>query len=215
MDVAGWLRNLGLECYEAAFRENDVSADLLHQLTAEDLKELGVAAVGHRRRLLAAARHASHFAGLQGDTDDHVASTSAGERRQLTVMFCDLVGSTALSEKLDPEELRGPLHAYRVLCGDVIARYDGFVARYVGDGILSVFRLAHRARRRRRARRAGGLEIVQTVQRASSTEDLSVHIGIATGSVVVGEPAGGAGPVRAGGGQYAQSRRASAGTGHR
>ena len=105
-------------------------------------------------------------------------------------MFCDLVGSTALSEKLDPEELRSLLHAYRTLCGDVIARYDGFVARYVGDGILTYFGwpTAHEEDAERAVRAA--LEIVHTVKRASSTEDLSVRIGIATGPVVVGEPAG-------------------------
>ena len=115
---------------------------------------------------------------------------TAGERRQLTVMFCDLVGSTALSEKLDPEELRSLLNAYRTLCGEVIARYEGFVARYVGDGILTYFGwpTAHEEDAERALRAA--LEIVHTVKRASSTEDLSVRIGIATGPVVVGEQAG-------------------------
>ena len=105
-------------------------------------------------------------------------------------MFCDLVGSTALSEKLDPEELRSLLHAYRTLCGDMIARYDGYVARYVGDGILTYFGwpVAHEEDAERAVR--AGLEIVQTVRRASSTETLSVRIGIATGPVVVGEAAG-------------------------
>jgi AAA ATPase domain/Adenylate and Guanylate cyclase catalytic domain len=99
------------------------------------------------------------------------------------------VGSTALSEKLDPEELRSLLHAYRTLCGDVIARYDGFVARYVGDGILTYFGwpMAHEEDAERAVRAA--LEIVHTVKRASSTEDLAVRIGIATGPVVVGEQA--------------------------
>ena len=143
MDVASWLRDLDLERYEATFRENDVRPEVLGHLTADDLKELGVAAVGHRRQLLVA------IAKLRDDndapppavstTDDDRTSTYAGERRQLTVMFCDLVGSTALSERLDPEELRGLLHAYRTLCGEVITRYDGFVARYVGDGILTYF----------------------------------------------------------------------------
>ena len=102
-------------------------------------------------------------------------------------MFCDLVGSTALGEKLDPEELRGLLHAYRTVRGELIARYDGFVARYVGDGILTYFGwpTAHEEDAERAVRAA--LEIVQTVKRASSTEDLSVRIGIATGPVVVGE----------------------------
>ena len=105
-------------------------------------------------------------------------------------MFCDLVGSTALSEKLDPEELRGLLHAYRTVCGEVIARYDGFVARYVGDGILTYFGwpTAHEEDAERAVHAA--LDIVESVKLASTTEKLSVRIGIATGPVVVGEQAG-------------------------
>jgi class 3 adenylate cyclase/tetratricopeptide (TPR) repeat protein len=201
VDVASWLRDLGLERYEATFRENDVDAELLPNLTADDLKDLGITSVGHRRRLLEAI-DAMRLEGTQTDaaqllsipsTDPvgRVASSeTAGERRHLTVMFCDLVGSTALSEKLDPEELRSLLHAYRTVCGDVIARYDGFVARYVGDGILTYFGwpTAHEDDAERAARAA--LEIVHSVKRASSAEDLSVRIGIATGPVVVGETAG-------------------------
>ena len=129
-------------------------------------------------------------------------------------MFCNLVGSTGLSEKLDPEELGRLLHAYRTLCGEVIARYDGFVARYVGDGILTYFGwpTAHEEDAERAVRAA--LEIVRTVKRASSTEALSVRIGIATGPVVVGER-----PVRGISQSWPwaapQSRRASARTGRR
>jgi class 3 adenylate cyclase len=191
MDVASWLRSLGLERYETAFRENDVGDDVLCDLTAEDLEGLGVAAIGHRRRLLVAiAKLRDGAPQAIRPTDDHLPSLSAGERRQLTVMFCDLVDSTALSEKLDPEELRSLLHAYRILCGDVIARYDGFVARYVGDGILTYFGwpTAHEDDAERAVRAA--LEIGPTVKRASATETLSVRIGIATGPVVVGEAAG-------------------------
>ena len=180
MDVADWLRSLGLERYEAAFRENDVDAQMLPSLTADDLKEIGITSLGHRRRLLeaiAALRIESVPAGdpVQFSSAPPTGPTrslaeTTGERRQLTVMFCDLVGSTALSEKLDPEELRSLLHAYRTLCGDVIARYDGFVARYVGDGILTYFGwpTAHEEDAERAVRAA--LEIVQTVKRASSTE---------------------------------------------
>ena len=108
----------------------------------------------------------------------------------LPILFCDLVGSTALSEKLDPEELRSLLHDYRTRCGEVIARYEGFVARYVGDGILTYFGWpkAHEEDAERALRAA--LEIVQTVKHASTSEALSVRIGIATGPVVVGEQAG-------------------------
>jgi class 3 adenylate cyclase len=201
MDVADWLRALGLERYEATFRENDVRAEVLCHLTAEDLKELGVATVGHRRELLVAIAKLNEqqtpetvSPGVEPATSlgpfREDAVSPGGERRQLTVMFCDLVGSTALSEKLDPEELRSLLHSYRTLCGDVIARYDGFVARYVGDGILTYFGwpTAHEEDAERAVRAA--LEIVHTVRRASSTEALSVRVGIATGPVVVGETAG-------------------------
>jgi class 3 adenylate cyclase len=166
------LQALGLGQYEAAFRENDVDAELLPGLMADDLKDLGITSIGHRRRLLDA------IAKLHQDSDrsskaitlseDQTASVSAeaysGERRQLTVMFCDLVGSTTLSEKLDPEDYRTVLHAYRTACGDVIARYDGFVARYVGDGILTYFRwpMAHEEDAERAVR--AGLEIVQAVR---------------------------------------------------
>jgi class 3 adenylate cyclase len=202
MDVANWLRTLGLERYEATFRENDVDADLLPNLTADDLKEIGISSLGHRRRLLEAIA-ALRLEGTPASDPTQLSATpasppgrlveTAGERRQLTVMFCDLVGSTALSEKLDPEELRSLLNAYRTLCGEVIARYEGFVARYVGDGILTYFGwpTAHEEDAERALRAA--LEIVHTVKRASSTEDLSVRVGVATGPVVVGEQAGAGG----------------------
>jgi class 3 adenylate cyclase len=201
VDVGEWLKSLGLEQYEAAFRENGVDAEVLPTLTGEELKDIGVSLIRHRRRLLEAIAKLQNNDGTPSQTvrpsGDHPASipatdaaSHAGERRQLTVMFCDLVGSTALSEKLDPEELRDLLHAYRTLCGDVIARYDGFVARYVGDGILTYFGwpAAHEDDAERGVRAA--LEIVETVRRASTTEVLSVRIGIATGPVVVSEPAG-------------------------
>ena len=218
-----WLAEIGLGSHDVVFASNKIDFDVIRLLSDADLRELGLA-LGDRKRLLQAV------AKLDGRRAEdtltavvapatalgqlHVDAVSqGGERRQITVMFCDLVGSTALSEKLDPEELRGLLHAYRILCGDVIARYDGFVARYVGDGILTYFGwpTAHEEDAERAVRAA--LEIVRTVKRASSTEALSVHIGIATGPVVVGEPAGVGGPVKVGGGQHAQSCRASAGIG--
>jgi class 3 adenylate cyclase len=192
MDIGGWLRGLGLGQYEATFRESEIDAEVLLELTESDLRQLGVP-LGHRKRLLkviaalgAVEKAPTTVAGpLREDAVSH-----GGERRQLTVMFCDLVGSTALSEKLDPEEPRSLLHAYRNHCGDVISRYDGFVARYVGDGILTYFGwpTAHEEDAERAVRTA--LDIVHTVKRASSTEDLSVRVGIATGPVVVGETAG-------------------------
>ena len=188
-----WLTEIGLQSYDAVFASNKIDFDVIQSLSDTDLRELGLA-LGDRKRLLQAVARLDQ----QPDTvippiaPETVSEPAlpGGERRQLTVMFCDLVGSTALSEKLDPEELRGLLHAYRSLCGDVIARYDGFVARYVGDGILTYFGwpTAHEEDAERAVRAA--LEIAHTVKRASATEDLSVRIGIATGPVVVGEPAG-------------------------
>ncbi len=192
MDIADWLRSLGLEQYEPAFRENAIDDAVLARLTRDDLKDIGVAQVGHRRKLLdaIAALGEPAPAASPPPTVSPPEAAASGERRQLTVMFCDLVGSTALSEKLDPEELRSLLHAYRTLCGDVIARYDGFVARYVGDGILTYFGwpTAHEEDAERAVQAA--LEIVHTVKRASPAENLSVRISIATGPVVVGEQAG-------------------------
>jgi class 3 adenylate cyclase len=195
-----WLAEVGLGRYDDVFVSNGIDFDVIRSLSEADLRELGLT-LGDRKRLVQAIARLDEQ--RIADTVTPVvplgtasgplledAVSPGGERRQLTVMFCDLVGSTALSEKLDPEELRSLLHAYRTLCGDVIARYDGFLARHVGDGILTYFGwpIAHEDDAERAVRAA--LEIVHTVKRASSTEDLSVRIGIATGPVVVGETAG-------------------------
>ena len=203
--IRTWLETLGLTQYAEAFEANDVDVETLPSLNEGDLEKLGVS-LGHRKKMLRG------LAQIGTDIDDVVGSTvggvspanqapeksspavdalaTSGERRQLTVMFCDLVGSTALSEKLDPEELRSLLHEYRTVCGEVIARYEGFVARYVGDGILTYFGWpkAHEEDAERALRAA--LEIVQAIKGVASTEPLSVRIGIATGPVVVGEQAG-------------------------
>jgi class 3 adenylate cyclase len=193
-DVRTWLAEIGLGQYADAFEANDVEMDLLNGVDEQMLKDIGVTSAGLWLRIRNAIAKLARASDIQANSNSAVATpdvaAASGERRQLTVMFCDLVGSTALSEKLDPEELRGLLHAYRTLCGDVIVRYDGFVARYVGDEILTYFGWpnAHEEDAERAMRAA--LEIVHTVRRASSTEALSVRIGIATGPVVVGEMAG-------------------------
>ena len=195
---AQWLQEIGLESYTAAFAENEVEFSVVGTLTEEDLRELGLSLGARKKFLLAAAALADSAKGERGITPPSepksvplaTPDSSTGERRQLTVMFCDLVGSTALSERLDPEELRALLHEYRMRCGEVIARYEGFVARYVGDGILTYFGWpkAHEEDAERSLRAA--LEIIQAVKGTSSAEPLSVRIGIATGPVVVGEQAG-------------------------
>src|SRR5262245_30835667 len=139
MDVGGWLRSLGLGQYEALFRASEIDADILPALTEVDLEKLGVP-LGHRKRLLRA------ISGLTAAETSAAPAASTGpkphdaaERRQLTVMFCDLVGSTALSVRFDPEELREEIRAYQNTVSGVVARYDGFVAKFVGDGVLAYF----------------------------------------------------------------------------
>ena len=184
MDVAQWLRSLGLAQYEQAFRDNAVDADTLPRLTSDDLKELGVHAVGHRRKLLDA------IARLDG-SPAHPANTGAeAERRQLTVMFCDLVGSTALANALDPEEYRPILSAYHEACARTVTEFGGFVAKYMGDGVLAYFGYpqAHEDDAVRAVR--AGLALTEEVARVpvpSGVEPLRARVGIATGLVVVGD----------------------------
>ena len=130
MDLGGWLRQLGLEHYEAAFRENKIDDTVLPSLTAEDLKDLGVGFVGHRRKLLDAIAALRAEAGALLETDK--AAKDTAERRQVTVMFSDLVGSTALSARLDPEDLRQVISAYQKCVAATVQRLGGFVAKYMG-----------------------------------------------------------------------------------
>jgi class 3 adenylate cyclase/predicted ATPase len=192
MDVGGWLRSLGLGQYEELFRASEIDADILPELTDVDLKELGVP-LGHRKRLLRA------ISGMAAPETVAAPSASSGskpqdaaERRQLTVMFCDLVGSTALSARFDPEELREEIRAYQNAVSGVVARYDGFVAKYMGDGVLAYFGYprAHEDDAERAVR--AGLEIEAAVAslKTRGTEPLAVRIGIATGLVVVGDLVG-------------------------
>src|SRR5262249_49761235 len=139
MDVGGWLRSLGLGQYEALFRANDIDADILPELTEIDLEKLGVS-LGHRKRLLRAISGLNAAEPLPTPSAPTGAKPrDAAERRQLTVMFCDLVGSTALSVRFDPEELREEIRAYQNTVSGVVARYDGFIAKFMGDGVLAYF----------------------------------------------------------------------------
>src|SRR5215470_4480800 len=141
MDVAAWLRGLGLQQYAPAFRDNDVDSEVLPQLTADDLISIGVTSVGHRRKLLAAIASlgAAGPAAAATVAPRETPALADAERRQLTVMFCDLVGSTALSVRFDPEELREEIRTYQNAVSAVVTRYDGFVAKYMGDGVLVYF----------------------------------------------------------------------------
>ena len=138
MDIAEWLRRLGLEQYVPAFRANDIDEEVLRGVTADDLRELGVTSIGHRRRLLDAIAALGTAEALPTPNPVPIAASEA-ERRQLTVMFCDLVGSTPLSTRFDPEDLREIVGAYHRSVADTVARFGGFVAKYMGDGVLVYF----------------------------------------------------------------------------
>ena len=195
MDVVVWLRSLGLGKYEAAFRENDIDETVLPGLTHETLKELGVASIGHRVKLLdAIAALRSDASGKASTLDAATASTSPNahpadraERRQVTVMFSDLVGSTALSARMDPEDLREVISAYQKCVAETVGRFGGFVAKYMGDGVLVYFGYpqAHEDDAERAVR--AGLELVAAVTGLKTHAALQTRVGIATGLVVVGD----------------------------
>jgi class 3 adenylate cyclase len=186
MDVAEWLRGLGLDQYLPAFRANDIDGEVLRRLTAEDLRELGIASIGHRRRLLDAIA-ALGPADARAEPTLVPAATAEAERRQLTMMFCDLVGSTPLSTRFDPEDLREIVGAYHRCVADTVGRFGGFVAKYMGDGVLIYFGYpeAHEDDAERAAR--AGLAVIDAVGRLATQEPLNVRLGIATGLVVVGD----------------------------
>ena len=190
MDVGDWLRGLGLEQYEALFRESDIDPEVLPELTDQHLKDLGVS-FGHRLKMLRAIREMARDAPVKAQPSPPAGPKpqDAAERRQLTVMFCDLVGSTAMSARLDPEEMRGIIGAYHRCCSELIVRNGGFVAKYMGDGVLAYFGYPqaheHDAERAVQA----GLAIVEAAPKlvTAAGSPLHVRVGIATGLVVVGD----------------------------
>ena len=203
-----WLQSVRLAEYAALFDEHEITLDVLPHLTEADIAQLGLP-IGPRRKLvvaieaLAAAARAPSSEGRASTSPSPAAGTGvvqrsgtwpvpevgsrSAERRQLTVMFCDLVGSTALAERLDPEELHDLMQAYRAACGAVVERYEGHVAQYLGDGLLIYFGwpTAHEDDAERGVRAA--LEMLDAVKAIPSTTHLQIRIGVATGPVVVGE----------------------------
>jgi class 3 adenylate cyclase len=202
MDIGGWLRSLGLERYEAAFRDNEIDDSVLPNLTAEDLKDLGVGIVGHRRKLLDA------IAALRANSDPAASSSSsppstpptaaakptheaAGERRYLTVMFCDLVGSTSISAQLDAEEWRDLVGSYLDAASAAVAEMGGCVAKKLGDGLLALFGypIAHENDVERAVRAAlsiqRGLNELNRKNAATGKPELTARIGLETGPAVV------------------------------
>jgi class 3 adenylate cyclase/predicted ATPase len=189
MDVGNWLRGIGLGQYETAFRNNEIDSEVLRELTAEDLIALGVNLVGHRRKLLAA------IAGLAGTSPNVAAATAQwtksadAQRRQLTVMFVDLVGSTTLSGRLDPEDMSLVITGYQNTVAGVVTRFQGHVAKYMGDGILCYFGwpIAHEDDAERAVRSGLAIMTTMTSLRTPGGEPLWARIGVATGLVVVGD----------------------------
>ena len=191
--IAGWLEKLGMSEYAQRFAENDIDFTILSDLTDQDLEKIGVASLGHRRKLL---RVIADFKDVEkgGPVAPLAAAPPAtprpvdtAERRQVTVMFSDLVGSTALSARMDPEDLREVISAYQKCVAETVQRFGGFVAKYMGDGVLVYFGYpqAHEDDAERAVR--AGLELIAEVNALKTGASLQTRVGIATGLVVVGD----------------------------
>ena len=186
--IVQWLENIGLSEYAQCFADNGIDVSVLQHLTDQDLKDMGVL-LGHRRKMLAAI---GEFAGASASTHEGAARLElrpqgAAERRQVTVMFSDMVGSTALSARMDPEDLREIISAYQKCVAQIVRRFDGFVAKYMGDGVLVYFGYpgAHEDDAERAVRAA--LELIMAVAALKTLAPLQTRVGIATGLVVVGD----------------------------
>jgi class 3 adenylate cyclase len=195
--VREWLEQLGLPQYAEGFESNDIDFDLLRRLTEQTLKDVGVASAGHRLRILGAIEQLKNPA-VEDSSSQSVPAEATfragsrvndqGERRQLTVLFCDLVGSTELSHRLDPEEYRAIVRSYQDTCSAVIGKYEGHIAQYLGDGLLVYFGYpqAHEDDAARAARAALAM-IAHVSKLTPASGQLSIRVGIHTGLVVVGE----------------------------
>jgi class 3 adenylate cyclase len=203
IDLQQWLDNIGLGQYADLFAKNDIDHEVLQELDEQDLPSLGVS-FGHRKKLLkATAEYRCATPGASQRLDEVRRIVDAAgvkpERRHLTVLFCDIVGSTALSARLDPEDLRDILHGFQSCCGDAIRRYEGHIARFMGDGVLAYFGFptAHEDDAERAVNAA--LRMVECVSVSASAmpaaHRIEIRIGIATGLVVVGDLIG-EGPTR-------------------
>ena len=188
--IADWLEKLGMSEYAERFVESDIDTSVLRDLTDQDLKELGVS-LGHRRKMLRA------IAELPGaaPTSPQPAFTEpkpqdSAERRQVTVMFSDLVGSTALSARMDPEDLREVISAYQKCVAETVGRLGGFIAKFMGDGVLVYFGYPHAHEDDAERAVRAGLKLVAAVSDLKTHAALQTRVGIATGLVVVGDLTG-------------------------
>src|SRR5882757_4091841 len=190
--IADWLKKLGLSEYAQRFAENRVDFSVLHELTDQDLKDLGIV-LGDRRKLLRAIADLNDIEQNQAKPTEAATTPVApqpqysAERRQVSVMFADLVGSTALSARMDPEDLREIISAYQRCVTETVRRLGGFVAKYMGDGVLVYFGYprAHEDDAERAVR--AGLELIAAVSALKAPVSLQTRVGIATGLVVVGD----------------------------
>jgi class 3 adenylate cyclase/ABC-type transport system involved in cytochrome c biogenesis ATPase subunit len=189
-DIKPWLVLLGLEKYQDVFATNDIDLTVAPELTEQDLEQLGLS-LGHRRKFIAAAAKLRSATASPSEPPAPVQAAQQIERRQVTVVFTDLVGSTALAGQLDPEDLNKLLRSYRDACTAVIAKFDGYIAQYLGDGVLAYF--GYPQAQEQSAERAirSALEIVSAVERLQRPDGqpLQARVGVATG-VVVGETGG-------------------------
>jgi class 3 adenylate cyclase len=202
MDVGDWLRSLGLGQYEAAFRENAIDGKVLPKLTAEDLKDLGVAIVGHRRTILSAIEALSAPSDVPAKAAEgavpppqapprEAPRQSGAERRHLAVLFCDLVGSTGISASLDAEDWRDLVGGYLDAASEAVAQLGGQVAKKLGDGIMALFGhpIAQENDAERAVRAALAIQLalaeLNRKSQASGAPELVARIGIAAGAVVV------------------------------
>jgi len=186
--IADWLEKLGLGQYAQRFAENEIDISVLPHLSDQDLKDIGVP-LGHRRKMFAAI---GELAGVARANPEPTVRTEpkpqdTAERRQVTVMFSDLVGSTALSARMDPEDLREVILVYQKCVAETVRRFGGFVAKYMGDGVLVYlgYPQAHEDDAERAVR--AGLEVVAAVTSLKTHALLQTRVGIATGIVVVGD----------------------------
>jgi class 3 adenylate cyclase/predicted ATPase len=193
--IAHWLKQLGMHEYTQRFAENDIDFDILKDLTDQDLEKMGITSIGHRRRLLRAIADFN----IEKTTSEVSAGAAAhptpraidaAERRQVTVMFSDLVGSTALSARMDPEDLRELISAYQKCAAETVRRFGGFVRQYLGDGVLVCFGYpeAHEDDAERAVR--AGLGLIAAVSALKGPSSLQTRVGIATGLVIVGDLTG-------------------------
>ena len=186
-EISDWLEKLGMSEYADRFAENKIDVSVLRHLTDQDLKDIGVA-LGHRRKMLAAISEVAAATATEPKVfEPEPKRQDTAERRQVTVMFSDLVGSTALSARMDPEDLREVISAYQKCVAETVGRFDGFVAKYLGDGVLVYFGYpqAHEDDAERAVR--AGLELIALVGGLKTRAPLKTRVGIATGLVVVGD----------------------------